>query len=141
MALLFPNQGEAIVADLLLGMGTYTAQNLYLRLYNNNYTPVDGSTEANFTEATFTGYAQIELLAASWVITPGAPTLASYAEQLWTCSVAPSPTEQVYGYWVVQKTSGLLVWAERFSDGPYPVSKIGDKIYVTPTFNIKKSGE
>jgi hypothetical protein len=132
MALLVPNQGEAIALSLLLNKtGTYSQRNLILKLFKSNTTPAETDTEATYTEADFTGYSAITLTGTSWTVTPGAPTLAAYAQQTFTSS-AGSQSQNVYGYMLVQVTDGFLVLAERFSDGPYVIVNNGDAIKVTP---------
>lgn len=106
-------------------------QNQVLKLFRNDYVPNNLSTEANFTEANFTGYAAIALSGASWVTAQGVPTVASYAQQAFTASGAGVQT--IFGYYVVQASSGKLMWAERF-DTPQVVQFSGDFIRVTPTF-------
>lgn len=130
MTLLVPNQGEQIALEALLNKTA--PQNLVLRLFKSNTTPGETDTEATYTEADFTGYATITLSGASWTVTPGAPTSASYAQQTFTSSANQS-TQNVYGYYLTQLASGKLVYAERFSDGPYPITNNGDKVNVTPT--------
>jgi hypothetical protein len=129
MTLLVPNAGE----DLALGcfLNKYTPQDGRLKLFKNNITPAETDTAATYTESTFTGYVSILMAGASWTITPGAPTLAAFAQQTFTLS-ADIATENQYGYFVVQTTSGTLMWAERFSDGPYPMTTNGDNVKVTP---------
>ena len=129
MALLVPNQGEVIALNALLNKTA--PQELDLCLFQNDYTPIEATTEANVTAADFTGYAAIELTAASWTTTPGAPTESVYAQQTFT-STAGSQNQSIYGYYVKQRVSGKLVWAERFSDGPYTIVNDGDAIKVTP---------
>ncbi len=132
MSLLVPNQGEAIALSLLVNKtGTYTQRNLILKLFKSNTTPGETDTEATYTEADFTGYSAITLTGTSWTVTPGAPTEASYAQQTFTSS-AGSQNQSVYGYMLVQATDGFLVYAERFSDGPYVIVNNGDAIKVTP---------
>lgn len=130
MALLVPNQGEDIALAALLNKTA--PQDLDLCLFQNDYTPVETTTEANVTAATFTGYVVIQLTAASWTITPGAPTSAAYAQQTFTSS-AGSQNQPIYGYYLKQRTSGKLIYAERFSDAPYTIVNNGDAIKVTPT--------
>lgn len=133
MAGVLVNQGE----DLFLKAGVnHTApQNLRLKLFKSNTTPGETDTEATYTEADFTGYADVLLTGASWSATPGAPSQVTYAQQSFTSS-ADQSTQQVYGYMLVQTTSGKLVAAERFSDGPYPISFNGDIIKVTPKITM-----
>lgn len=129
MALLLPNQGEGIALEALVNKTA--PQNLVLRLYKSNTTPGETDTEATYTEADFTGYSAVTLTGSSW--TTGTGTV-SYAQQTFTSS-AGSQNQNVYGYYLTQVTSGKLVWAERFSDGPYNIVNNGDEIKVTPTIS------
>jgi hypothetical protein len=130
MALLVPNDGEVIALEALVNKAV--GQNLVLRLYQNNITPAEADTAATYTEATFTGYAAITLTGSSWTTTAGAPSHVDYAQQTFTSS-AGSQSQSIYGYYLTQVTSGKLVYAERFSDGPYVIVNNGDAIRVTPT--------
>lgn len=130
MALIVVNSGESIALKAMLN--NTAGQDQKLKLFTNNHTPAFGDTAGSYTEATFTGYAAISLSGASWNFSGGDPTTASYAQQTFT-STAAQATQQVYGYFVVQATSGTLLFAELFSDGPYPIANNGDAISVTPT--------
>lgn len=134
MALIVPNQGAELTLAAILNKTA--PQDLDLCLFKNDYTPVEGTTEANVTAADFTGYAVIQLTAATWTVTAGAdPGSASYPEQTFT-STAGSQNQPIYGYYVKQRTSGKLVWAERFTDGPYTIVNNGDAIKVTPKITL-----
>lgn len=126
MALVVPNAGEAKALTLLL------AANTSLRLFKSNTTPGESDTWATYTEADFTGYSAATLTGGSWTITPGAPSSAAYAQQTFTSS-AGSQNQNVYGYAVVLSSDSTLLWAERFTDGPYNIANNGDNIKVTPT--------
>ncbi len=131
MALVVPNAGEA---DGLNYFVNKTApQNLVLRLYTNNVTPGETDTAATYTEASGNGYASVTLTGASWVITEGAPSNAAYAQQTFTFSGALG---NVYGYYLTRATSGVIAFAERFSDGPYNIANNGDQIKITPTITF-----
>lgn len=126
MALLVPNIGEQRALEAWIkGMNTV------LRLFKSNTTPAETDTAATYTEADFTGYSAPTLTGASWVVTPGAPTLAAYAQQTFSSS-ADQASQNVYGYYVTRSSDGELVYAERFSDGPYAVANNGDQIKITP---------
>jgi len=132
MALVFPNQGENIaLANLVNKTTTYTSQPLTLCLYKNDITPGETDTEATYTVADFTGYASIDLTGNSWTVTEADPTHIDYAQQTFT-STAGSQSQAIYGYYLKQTTSGKLVAAERFSDGPYTIVNNGDVIKITP---------
>lgn len=129
MTLLVPNTGEVLALKAFLN---HTAgESPKLKLYSSNTTPAETDTDATYTEATFAGYAAITLTGSSWTVTGGAPTSASYAQQTFTRS-STGATENQYGYFVVQATAGVLMWAERFSDGPYAVTNNGDNVKITP---------
>jgi len=129
--LILPNAGEV---KLLENFVNKTApQDLELRLYQNNITPAETDTAATYTQATFTGYAAVTLTGATWSVASGAPSEASYPIQSFLSS-ADQAMQQLFGYYVVGGADGVLRWAERFTDGPYPVSNLADEVRVTPKF-------
>jgi hypothetical protein len=132
MSLLVPNQGEQLILEA--AVGKVAGQNLVMRLFTNNYTPVEGSVESNFTEASGNGYGAITLTAASWSFAGGDPSTLSYAEQTFSFTGALG---NVYGYYFTQVTSGKLIWAERFSNGPYNIQNNGDAIKITPQITLE----
>lgn len=128
MAGVLLNQGEEIALAALVNKTA--PQTLILRLFQNNWTPVEADTETAAVEASFTGYSAISLTPASWTTTPGAPTTCSYAEQSFASSAAQT-LQNIYGYYLTQTTSLKAVWAERFTNGPYPVQLDTDTVKVT----------
>jgi hypothetical protein len=112
-----------------------STQNLTLRLYSNNYTPVEASTYASFTEATFTGYSAAALTAGSWTITAADPSTAAYPQVTFT-STAGSQNQNIYGYYVTRATGPEVVFAELFTDGPYNIANNGDAIKITLNFTM-----
>jgi len=134
MALLVPNAGEGLMLEHIVGKTAI--ENVTLKLFKNDYTPVEGSIAGSFTEADFTGYAaKTNLTGASWNITTGDPSYADFAEQTFT-STAGSQNQPVYGYFIVGNTSATILWAERFSDGPYTIVNNGDAIKITPRIEL-----
>jgi hypothetical protein len=133
MALLVPNAAEGLMLEHIVGKTAIEA--VTLKLFQNNYTPIETSVAGSFTEATFTGYAAIPLTGSSWSITTGAPSFASYAQQTFT-STAGSQSQTVYGYFVVGTSTGTILWAELFTDGPYTIVNNGDAIKVTPYIEL-----
>lgn len=117
---------------------------LDLRLFKNNIVLTDLLVTADFTEANFVGYAQENLVAGTWVFTGGAPGIADYGDVVFT-STGGGQSQIVYGYYVVQRSSGLLMWAERFDDNdptaPYTIVNIGDTITVPLAFEAKDTTE
>lgn len=132
MALVVPNAGELLLSEWAF-KATSTPENLSLKLYTNNYTPVATSTAGSFTEATFTGYSAKTLSRGSW----GSPTTngsgeaeITYADQTWDAT----SSQTVYGYFVVGGTSGTIVWAEKF--GTARALTDGDSLTITPKVTL-----
>lgn len=132
MTLLVPNQGEGLLLDNVTTK--QSAENLVLRLYTNDYTPVEGTVEADLTDASGSGYAEEVLTPASWTTTTGDPTESVYPQVTFAFTGALG---NVYGYMLEQATSGKVVWAERFTNGPYNVQNNGDEIKVTPKITLE----
>jgi hypothetical protein len=131
MAGLLSNVGEEQMLKLLCNKAGVTLRDMSLRLFKNDYTPVETSIVGDFTVANFTGYASQTLGTADWTITPGAPTSAACGQKTFT-STAGSQNQPIYGYYLVTVTDEIFVAGERFSDGPYTVVNNGDAIKVTP---------
>ena len=137
MALLVPNVGEAKMLGYIVNNATGMV-NPTLRLFSNNQTPTSTQTIADYTEATFTGYAAVIQTGSSWTITAGDGSTGfskatTNSASTFTCSGTTS--QSVYGYYVDANTSTLL-WAERFSDGPYTIANVGDKVIITPVLTL-----
>ena len=101
MALYVPAEGEVrLLQNMIQAMSK--SDNYWLRLFNNNYTPVAGTTHTAlpFVETTFTGYSVATLGRSSWsnaYTVAGGNAETSYATQSWTCG---TQGDTVYGYWV-----------------------------------------
>jgi hypothetical protein len=131
MALLAPNEGESKMLEYITGKAAQ--ESLVLCLYTNNKTPAEADTLASYTEASGFGYANKTLTAASWSMVAGDPTYASYPQETWTFTGALG---NVYGYFIKSATSGKVLWAEQFTNGPYNVQNNGDQIKVTPRLEL-----
>lgn len=127
MAINVPDVGENLALEMIVNKTA--PQNLVLKLYSNNITPSDTDTAATYTESTFTGYSAITLTGASWGSASGGSI--AYAQQTFTCSGAGS--ENCYGYFVIQTTSGTLLYSERGTGVPFTITTVGDNVKVTPT--------
>lgn len=137
MAIVIPNAAEQLQ---LKGYLNHTAaQNQKLKLFTNNFTPGATDTEASFTEAAGGGYAEKALTGSSWTIATDGSGNASgtYAIQTWTFTGALTASATIYGYYVVQTTSGLLLWCERLSSSFQPATN-GDTLSVTPTITHRQ---
>lgn len=129
MAIVVPNDGEAIVLNYLTNKDA--PEDLDLRLFKSNTTPAETDAIGTYTEATFSGYAEKALVATNWIVTEGAPSDASAAQQTFA-SDADQTAESVYGYYYARATSGELVAAERFTSAPFTIENNGDQILITP---------
>lgn len=128
MALNVPDVGENIILQMMVNKST--PENLVLELYQNNITPSDTDTNATYTASTFTGYAAINLVGATWNAA-AAGSIAYSAQQTFTCSGAAA--QSVYGYYVRQVTSNILLWSERDASAPFAIANSGDAVKITPT--------
>lgn len=137
MAGLFPNAEEEWLAKQQVNFDG-TGTDIVMHLFSNDYTPVDGSTLGSFTECAFTGYAAKTLTGASWTVTAGAPTSATYSTQTFSSSAAQT-LSYVYGFYFTRGSS--LAYAERFTDAPYNIVGASDYIAVNPALYYKKTGE
>lgn len=127
--LVIPDAAEEAFLDLIL------AVNYTLRLFQNDYIPIETSVTADFTEADFAGYSAAALTGGSWVSTQGDPSFGTYAQQTFTRS-STGAAQTIYGYYLVTTTGGLLRAAERF-DSPVILELINDAIKITPRITLR----
>ena len=127
MALVVTNAGELLLQTWAI-KSTSTPENLTLKLYSNNYTPVATSSSGDFTESSFSGYSAKTLTRSSWNDPTTVSTKAeiTYADQTFTASGAGT----VYGFYIVGATSGTVIWAEKFASARTLAS--GDTLTVSP---------
>jgi hypothetical protein len=132
MALVVSNVGEGEMLKRVLNI-TVTDNDVVIRLYSNNYTPVEASVVGDFTEITATGYSAVTATPGNWVITEGDPTDASYPQTEFALS---SAEPEVYGYYITNSAGDILLWSERFVDGPYVIGAGGGSIFITPKIEL-----
>ena len=101
-----------------------------LKLYSNDVDPEASTTVTQFTEFTGDGYSAKTLESTNWSVAAG---VATTTPQTWEFTGA---TGEVYGYYLVGASTGSLIAAERFSNGPYTVAVSGDKITVSITLSL-----
>lgn len=120
MALFTPDTGLQWKLQTLRG-----STNLTVHLYKNDYTPVAGSTLANFTPCTFPGYG---LLAANFgAVGINGAGEAEMTSALLTFTQTAASVSTVYGYFVTNGAGDQLVFAERFAT-PVNLNLAGDTI-------------
>jgi len=133
MALLIPDVGEVLLLSYSLNKIT-PGDTVKLKLYTNDYTPVEGSVIGSFTQAVAAGYAAIDLAKADWTIaTSGGVTTAEQPQKTFTFTAASTD----YGYYVTDIAGTGLLWAERFSDAPHSIPSGGG----TEKITVKIIGE
>lgn len=129
MALIITDVGKEQALLYLIGKDT-SVEELKIKLYSNNFNPDSTVTSSSFTEVFGGGYAEQNLTASSWVVTGGA---AVHPEKTWTFT---SSIGNVYGFYIVTANTGVVIFTEKFSGGPYNVTTSGDKINVTVSISI-----
>lgn len=132
MTLLVQDAAEQVMLEALLNKTA--PQDLILKLYSSDTTPAESDTESTYTETSGGGYSSANFTAASWTVTPGAPSSAAYPEVTFTFTGSAG---NVYGYFVVQSSSGKVMWAERFTNGPFNIQNNGDEIKITPQITME----
>ena len=126
MSLLCPDVGEVLM--LKYALNHTAATNVKLHLFKNDYTPVEGSVVADFTECTADGYAAIELTDSSFTAESSAGvTTAEYEQQTFTLTGASTD----YGYYITNNAGTQVLWAERFSDAPHSIPSGGGTEKIT----------
>lgn len=125
MALSVPNEGEILLLQYCLNMTA--AGNPILHLYSNNATIAETNTTASFTEVTATGYAVKTLGGTGWTVNAGGGTSTAEFSAL-TFSLTTGAT--VYGYYVTNPASSVILWAETFTGGPFTLPATGGTIVV-----------
>ena len=126
MAIQLTSTGINTMLSAFLG-----SEDQILKLYSNDVDPIVSTTVSQFTEVTGGGYAEKNLNASSnWSVAAG---IATTTPQTWEFTGAAG---EVYGYYLVGATSGNLLAAEKFENGPYTVAVSGDKITVSITISL-----
>lgn len=104
------------------------------RLFTNLVVPSRTNVLADFTEATFPGYAQITNLVFDAATDEAGPKArVTRAALIWTRNVTGAP-QTIRGYYVVG-TANILAWAEAF-DTPVTVTVNGDIVQLTPSLDF-----
>ncbi len=107
---------------------------LVVHLYKNDYTPNRGSLAANFIEADYSGY--VSQIANNWRAAVQDPDLLhwfSVADALHWQNTTGAVGNQIYGYFVTDG-AGIVLWAERFINPPFPMLAAGAFFDMQPVF-------
>lgn len=134
MALILPTVGENKCLEFMLGVSTPGDQTL--KLFVNDVIPADGDTATTYTEMSTLDYAAKTLTKSNWVVAQNAGVAEGvYPTQTWTFTAGTAVT--VYGYFVIDSTSGVLLWSERFASSKL-VQFTGDQIIMAPKITLSK---
>lgn len=114
-----------LAKPVLLTLKLPYLRSLVLRLYQNDYTPVDGPDEASsYVEADFSGYEPQDLsdLGNAYLNEFGLGESDTETHE-WTQN-NDVPENTIYGYYVTD-VNGYLIFAERNEDGPVVMDHVG----------------
>jgi hypothetical protein len=132
MTVFVPQDGEELALRNFLNQTA--PQNQTLRLFATNVTPAETDVAGTYTEAAGGGYAAIGLTGANWTFGTTSPTVATYnAQQTFTFTGPLTTNPTVYGYYLTQTTSGILMWVE--TETPFTPANNGDEWRITPAIN------
>lgn len=127
MALLVPNVGEREMLTRILN----GADKCKLKLYKVDKVPAETDIVDSYTEVDTGGYTELSL-SAQWTIGTADPTEASYTQVSFDFTGAAT----VYGYFVTDASESILLWAEKFNDGPYNIPSGGGSVKITPKIQL-----
>lgn len=115
MNMVIPNSGKLKLNYWMLKSDGSDLTDFELRLYSNNFTPVDGSTTVDFTEATFPGYAPLTIDRADFdgpAIIDDVAYVTALPTPEWTCSGGGG--QLIYGWYLVTLDDDTLIAAQKF---------------------------
>jgi len=134
------DQGKAKALDVLRQFWNGGARSRFRLYVDETYVwePGDDLATLMAIEASFPGYTYLD--ADDW----GAPTgpdgslrYTTIASMLtWTCTDVPDPEETVYGYFVTDEESSIVLWAQAAAT-PKLIASAGDFYAVIPRFTDK----
>ncbi len=130
LTVIFPLAGCAVVLGHWL---SDVALPYIINLYKNDYTPVSGSVEADFTIADFSGYVADQTLS-GWTgpVPDGAGRMISNSDPATWTHDAGAGGNAIYGWYMLDGATGIIVCAERFTTAPIGMNVNGDTLSVTP---------
>jgi hypothetical protein len=129
--LIIPDLSKKYMADVLVANHNIDK----MRLFQNNYVPSHATILTDLTVATFGGYVQQNLAGPTIgaALDGGGRAVITWIDLTFTRT--SSPTNTIYGYYVIDET-GRLLWVERF-DTPVVVDTDGIFIKLTPKLTDK----
>jgi hypothetical protein len=113
--MVIPNEGKILWLGWALITDGSDFEPFDVKLFQNQYTPTDTSTASDFTEATFPGYAQVQLTRGNFNDVTVANNVATSVNSIvptYTCTGGQGQT--VYGWYMIGDTSGKCLAAQVF---------------------------
>lgn len=115
---------------------TYNVIQDYLRLhlFVNNIVPTRDDTLASYQECTAAGYGSIVLLGSNWTfqVDPAAQVAtATFPMQTFALTSSVS----VFGYYITNQVTNVLLVAERFTNAPFQIVGNGN-VFITPKLRL-----
>ena len=111
----------------------FVANDVKLKLFVNDYTPLRTSTAGAFTEAAGGGYALKTLTANTHTVqTATTPHDINWGSQAWTFTGALTTNPTIYGYYVTNSAGTTVLWAQRL-DSAFTPANNGDTLTIDPT--------
>lgn len=133
-----PNEGKTILLDYALKGGVH--ETYLLDLFTSNTIVTDASTAADFTIASFTGYAQKTFAVSTW---NGSTIVANQANAVnvnspWSfaATATPGSPKTCFGWIMRGATSGKILFGANFSTARV-VAANGDTVAVDIPINAK----
>jgi len=108
----------------------------WIHLYTNDLTPYAGTVLTDFVEASFPGYAPVQVKTWSVAMLQDGRAVTVSDPRTWTLPSA-IPAVEVFGYFVTQGKSGALLWVERRTAGPIIMQNAGDQATVIPRLTLR----
>lgn len=122
--------------------GNASGENMSLRLFKNNFTPVAGSVLADFTIADFTGYASITLTGSQSGGTWSVPVISGgVAVSIYGTSATftiTAGTQTIYGWYLVGVSTNKVYAAQAFGAGKALDGASSDQLVIIPTIQFNQ---
>lgn len=134
MTVKVPNEAERNVLDIILTSPTIITGG-ELRLYKNDYTPVAGSTAADFTEADYSGY-EFQTPGFTTPFTENGEAKALSGGVLFVHN-GGGTSNTIYGYYFVWPDPDIVIYAERF-DSSKSMGNSADSISLSIDFCLRE---
>lgn len=135
MVLIVPDLGELALLDKMMRSLSNNDADFELRIFTNSDVPSGSTVAADLTEATFSGYVVKTLnrsnFLASTTLGNGEAQIVYDTEQVWTVGATG---QQVYGYYVLERSTGILLWLERIGATTLAAA---DLLKITPTLILR----